>query len=416
MNSAKLSKYNYFYQENNKQYVFNALTGENVQLSSTIIEDWDLQNDMSLREKGIVLSQETKEEELVEKIYTSYIKQKELFLIILPTEQCNLRCAYCYEKFSRGKMTERTQSALITYIEQMLDGYQELYISWFGGEPLLAMDVIERLSSTIMEFCRKKKINYRAGITTNGVKLTKSIVEKLLDYNVLDYQVTLDGDQALHDKQRVTVSGGGTFAQIYYNLKEMRSIKRNFGVIMRTNIGQNAGKAIFEYIDNIKRDFMEDERFMLHFVAIADLTGDIHKTIDLCDTYQLLQYYHYAKKLGISFKYYRSLYKPTGMICYAANPNSMVIGSDGQIYKCTVAFEEEMNKIGYIDEAGKVVIDKERLRLWTDNGYETSEKCDECKFKPICYGKFCPLEKILRGKEPCPPFKKYIREYLEIMK
>lgn len=271
MNSAKLSKYNYFYQENNKQYVFNALTGENVQLSSTIIEDWDLQNDMSLREKGIVLSQETKEEELVEKIYTSYIKQKELFLIILPTEQCNLRCAYCYEKFSRGKMTERTQSALITYIEQMLDGYQELYISWFGGEPLLAMDVIERLSSTIMEFCRKKKINYRAGITTNGVKLTKSIVEKLLDYNVLDYQVTLDGDQALHDKQRVTVSGGGTFAQIYYNLKEMRSIKRNFGVIMRTNIGQNAGKAIFEYIDNIKRDFMEDERFMLHFVAIVQI-------------------------------------------------------------------------------------------------------------------------------------------------
>lgn len=35
-----------------------------------------------------------------------------LHLILLPTEQCNLRCTYCYERFEVGRMTRQVVDAV----------------------------------------------------------------------------------------------------------------------------------------------------------------------------------------------------------------------------------------------------------------------------------------------------------------
>ena len=37
---------------------------------------------------------------------------------------------------------------------------------------------------------------------------------------------------------------------------------------------------------------------------------------------------------------------PSASVCYAAKPHSLVVGSDGQLYKCTLSFDEEFNKVG----------------------------------------------------------------------
>lgn len=108
------------------------------------------------------------------------------------------------------------------------------------------------------------------------------------------------------------------------------------------------------------------------------------------------------------------MYKPTKMICYAANPNSLVIGSDGLVYKCTVAFDLKENIIGKIQN-GEVNLNFTKHKMWVNNGFENSDKCCDCKFVPVCYGKFCPLEKIINKKEPCPPFSTYIQRYLEVL-
>ena len=152
---------------------------------------------------------------------------------------------------------------------------------------------------------------------------------------------------------------------------------------------------------------------MLHLVAIADLSGNTKATIDLCDTFHLFPYYRYALKKGIDFEFYKTLFMPTNMICYAANPNSFVIGSDGIIYKCSVAFDNPLNQIGYL-RSGRMVLDYDKMKKWTRNGVETSQYCSKCKFLPVCFGKFCPLEKNINNREPCPPFKKYIDYYMQL--
>src|ERR1044071_7965793 len=61
-----------------------------------------------------------------------------LQLILLPTEQCNFRCMYCYEDFSGGRMSPGVSEGVKRLIDRRLDGLRSLTVSWFGGEPLLA--------------------------------------------------------------------------------------------------------------------------------------------------------------------------------------------------------------------------------------------------------------------------------------
>ena len=422
MKKYKYSKYNYKYTSNNHTYIYNTLSGMNAEVNSISNIKLPEKNNIifseglneQLHSAGILLDSNVNEELLLTQLFYNYENNGELFLIILPTEQCNLRCIYCYEDFKNGIMSTSVQENLLIFLYSILPHYKRLYISWFGGEPLLAVNIIEKLSAEIIKLSVKHQIDFHAGITTNGTLLSSEIFERLLNCRIYDYQITLDGAKETHDKQRINVNHKGTFDVIYRNLLDMKKSDKQFGVILRTNISKETTTSLYNYIDNIKNDFGDDKRFMLHFVAIADLTGTLHTTIDLCDTYCLFQYYKYAKSIGISFDFYKSMFKPTGMICYAANPNAMVIGSDGKIYKCTVAFNNPVNTIGELKN-GKALIDYEKKLLWEQNGFETSIKCTTCKFSPICFGKFCPLEKIINKKEPCPPFYKYINTYLQLM-
>jgi uncharacterized protein len=73
-----------------------------------------------------------------------------MHLVLLPTEACNFRCTYCYETFPRGKMNPEIISGLKALVKEKATNLSNLNISWFGGEPLLALVVIEELSISFL--------------------------------------------------------------------------------------------------------------------------------------------------------------------------------------------------------------------------------------------------------------------------
>ena len=76
-------------------------------------------------------------------MFDKYDYNKSLELTLLPTEKCNFRCTYCYEDFLIGKMKPWIRSGVKSLIEKRVDmGLRNLNLSWFGGEPLLAKDVL----------------------------------------------------------------------------------------------------------------------------------------------------------------------------------------------------------------------------------------------------------------------------------
>ena len=146
-----------------------------------------------------------------------------LHLILLPTEACNLRCVYCYEEFQYKRMEPHVIRGVKAWIERRAASLDRLSIGWFGGEPLLALDVIEDISQTIRcQVGQHPSCSYFADITTNAYLMTPSVFERLLDWGVTRFQISFDGPRDWHDRKRVRPGGGRTFDRIWGNLLDTR--------------------------------------------------------------------------------------------------------------------------------------------------------------------------------------------------
>lgn len=73
--------------------------------------------------------------------------------------------------------------------------------------------------------------------------------------------------------------------------------------------------------------------------------------------------------------------------------SSIVIGSDGSLYKCNVAFEKDINKIGKLLDGRYMQIDFDKLLYWTARSESDRKRCSTCPLLPSCYGMRCPNKK-----------------------
>ena len=117
-------------------------------------------------------------------------------------------------------MDEKVEKEIVDLLLKNSKTINNFSVTWYGGEPLLAMDVIERLSKEFIEICDKNEIYYSASIITNGYLLTPAIAKKLIDLKIEFMQITIDGSKETHDKRRILANGKGTFDKIISNLKE----------------------------------------------------------------------------------------------------------------------------------------------------------------------------------------------------
>ena len=142
-------------------------------------------------------------------------------LSICPTFACNFDCPYCFEEHRGAKMARQVQDDVVALAGRMLDAAHtgNLRVRWVGGEPLLALDVIEALSTRLMALSGERGGAYRASVITNGYLLTPANVAALEAAKVDFAQVTLDGVGEAHDATRHLAGGGPTFAVIASNLR-----------------------------------------------------------------------------------------------------------------------------------------------------------------------------------------------------
>ncbi len=114
----------------------------------------------------------------------------------------------------------------VNYINKNSNG-RKTRVTFFGGEPLLNIKAIEKVSEKL------KNIDYEFSIVTNGSLLTENIADKLYNYGLRYVQITLDGPENVHDKRRYFDDGRGSFNIIMKNLKYAQNI---FNVVLRINI------------------------------------------------------------------------------------------------------------------------------------------------------------------------------------
>lgn len=287
-----------------------------------------------------------------------------LDLTLLPIEQCNFRCTYCYETFADGKMKPELVDSIRTLIDRRAPELDYLRLGWFGGEPLLAHDVVIALSSHACDLAaRYPDLEFVSGMSTNGYLLDAAMMEKLLAAGVGSFQVSIDGFGEHHDRTRVSRAGGGTFERIWANMLELRASDLAFSINLRVHYSRDNIDHVFDFTDRLKVEFGGDPRFRIFFKTIEKLGGSNDSDLNV---------YGWKEAAEVKARLMERLegrmddVLPSNAcyVCYAGKPNAFVIRRDGRIVKCTVGLDEPENLVGRMGLDGTMSLTAETLKPW----------------------------------------------------
>ena len=304
--------------------------------------------------------------------YKFYFTNERLKLIILPTEQCNFRCPYCWEDYQYGRMKRPTINGIKSLLSNRAKTLKLLEIEWFGGEPLLAVDIISEISKHIQELQKKySSLVYRGSMTTNGYLLDNNIFNELYNLGIIRYCICLDGFAEIHNETRKLANGEGTFDTILNNLLSMKKTNTNFDLIITIHyFKENYLETVKPLITSINKNFMNDNRFKVLFKSIQRLGGKNDCEIKIITSREEQEIQNYLLKF---VKDVYIIHKSEYYVCDASALNTMVIRSNGNIGKCIVATKEDCNKVGKINTDGTLDLDNKKYLVWS-NGFETENK------------------------------------------
>jgi len=329
-----------------------------------------------------------------------------LELILLASEDCNFRCTYCYEDFSRGTMIPEVREGIKNLVRKRIKKLNRLHISWFGGEPLYGWDAVQDLAPFFVGIAREYEVPFSANMTTNGYLLTPDVVDKLLSWQVRSFQITLDGLPEHHNHARVSRDGRPTFDKIFNNLKELARRDENFQVLLRVNFDRVNSVGLSRFVDLLSQEFGNDSRFSLFMKAVGKWGGANDAKLDVCGSDEAASIQRdilaQARKQGIKVGSLRDAARLGSKVCYAARPYNFLIGATGKVMKCTIVLDKsDYNVVGHLTPEGDLKLDSDRMALWTEPAFEQDSQCRKCIVLPSCQGISCPLVRIEENTQPC---------------
>lgn len=149
---------------------------------------------------------------------------------LIMTENCNLNCSYCFEKDKSDKMMNKDiakKSIDFLISNAISENKKNIDLMFFGGEPLLNIDVIDFIYEYAIVETKKNNIGISGNIITNGTIFNdkvKKTLTKFLNNTDFSIQISIDGIKDVHDKNRVDFSGKGSFDKIKKNLKKFQKM------------------------------------------------------------------------------------------------------------------------------------------------------------------------------------------------
>ncbi|MBR2522570.1 MAG: radical SAM protein, partial [Coriobacteriales bacterium] len=192
-----------------------------------------------------------------------------LTLSLIPTYACNYRCPYCYEPElckSTGKMSSEVEAGIIRFIEHIFaqHPFMKLSVQWYGGEPTLALDVVERLSNELIEWCSERRVAYDAMMLTNAALIDESAARMLARCKVGQVFLTIEGPKEYQDRRRLSADGSSSFDAA---IGAARLLRVN-GIQVKA--GMNADRLTLPYYDDLRERLYREEGIELDLNKLND--------------------------------------------------------------------------------------------------------------------------------------------------
>ncbi|OGU13415.1 MAG: putative geopeptide radical SAM maturase [Geobacteraceae bacterium GWC2_53_11] len=333
---------------------------------------------------GILTADRAAEQEHLRTIFAVPRPGTPFNAIVVLNLDCNLACPYCYEDQFRGKhyMSEATAALLVeTILRERVEKGQPVKLTFYGGEPLLSLDLIRAISVPLREAALVKGVSFSFSLVTNGTLLNRACAEELVALGLAGAKITLDGPAELHNVSRPFVSGNGSYEAIIRNVRDVYDI-------VPLQLGGNFTQYNYRDFPRMLDDLLERgidpaKAGIVQFAPVIPKSGE--KMVTDFNTGCTCSYEPWLMEASVwlreeTLKRGFPAPKPKLSVCMVELEHDLVIGIDGSYYKCPAFMAYPELRIGSLSEGIADYRESHNMDVWK------KEECLSCAYLPICFG------------------------------
>lgn len=320
---------------------------------------------------------------------------------------CNLDCVYCYAgggDYGRTTQTKMDKGLALESIDTMYRNFPNIEsILFFGGEPTLAIDVIDVVCQHIQAKLTAGEIEHlpQYSMVSNGTLLDSAEAIRVIRDNKIGLTVSIDGPKEINDKLRPDKGGKGSYDKIKAGFDR---VVRETGIIPSveatfTQAHLDAGLTMNGVVDFLHEEFQFSVGTIAHVslpqehpLTIKQQTG----TTEMQKTFRTLLY---AIGNGERPKLERSFLMPLlqfvkkrgSRFTCSVGHDGFDITTDGDIYPCQVYINQDDFLMGNVHDFDMDRPSEQFLKATRRLTYRDKYKnpiCKECWARSFCFT--CP--------------------------
>ncbi len=330
----------------------------------------------------------------------AYTKDKQIgeikALCLHICHDCNLRCKYCfadegtYHSKCKEYMSFEVGSKAIDFLIEKSGKRQNLEVDFFGGEPLMNLDVVKQIVAYAREKGDKAGKTFNFTLTTNCLLLNDETIDWLNKemYNVV---LSIDGRQEVHDRLRLTPNGKGSQELVLKAAKKFAEKRGDKSYYVRgTFTAYN-----LDFVKDIL--YLRDEGFEQISIEPVVLHNDSPMAIKkehlpqiMAEYEKLAKEYLESRANGKWFNFFHFMLDLEGGPCIkkrltgcGAGCEYLAITPYGDIYPCHQFAGEAEYKLGNVLNND---FSLEVSKKFAKNIVTNKSECDKCPAKYYCSG------------------------------
>lgn len=325
-----------------------------------------------------------------------------LSLLIKPaSSSCNLRCKYCfYHSIAENRNVKSYGLMKISTLEQLVKksfDYAEISccFAFQGGEPTMAgLDFYRKL----IEYQKKyntKHIKVLNAIQTNGLLIDEKWGKFLSENNFLT-GISLDGPKDIHDMNRVTHEGKGSFSQAMHAIDLFKKHGVEFNIL--TVVNSQTSRHVMKIYNFFKKQGFK----YLQFIPCLDPLNEEPGGHEYSLTPQ--RYIYFLKSLFdlwysdimkgeyISIRYFDNLvsmmmgHPPESCGMSGICNLSFVIEGDGSTYPCDFYVLDEWCLGNIFEDSFDNIMNSKNANEFINSSKHVAQQCKNCPHFVLCRG------------------------------
>lgn len=314
---------------------------------------------------------------------------------ILLSNDCNLACKYCFHKKERFSWKKSLMSfyigkKIIDFLIKRSESRKELFVCFFGGEPLLNFKVLRKIVNYALSEGRRSNKHFNFSITTNGTLLTDKMADFICEHKI-EVLISIDGDKYSHNLNRPMRGSNDSYLTTVNNLGKLE--KRNISYSARATVTSFTKDKITETYEHLLSLGFKK----IHFENALAPEGKIFITDknDISDIKK--QYSLISKKIcnnisrGLSYNVEaiplpleRIVTKKPNFYSCSAGKGYVSVNVNGDVFLCHRLVGEKAFFLGNVIEDTYSVKWSEIIR--NEINVENRAKCRKCWARYICGG------------------------------